>query len=257
MKNIARLSLAIAALAITSAASSAEAQQLPLSFSRRPLTLTARTLRGDVNFAISHLETTVLGVTASSTGVGLSLGAGYGIIDDLEVGATVIPLTLSPSFNYNAPSVYGVYRFVRGNIDVGAQLALTFPIDRDFGMRVGVPVLIHLGDGARLDTGAFLDLSFGDPLGKSLSIPLSFAANINPNLYLGARTGIVLPNFDAFAMPLGVFVGYTIAGGGGNSPLADITAAFDFPLFIATGRNDTVYAGLWTASLNGRIFFNL
>lgn len=261
MKNITRLSVAFAALATLSAAASAQAQdapqRLPLSFSRRPLTLTRSTLRLDAELAIAHLETTFLGVTASSNSVGLGLGAGFGITEDLEVGATVIPLTLSPDFKYNAPSVYGTYRFLRGDVEVGARLALTLPIDRDFGVSVGVPVLLHLGDAARLDTGAFLDFTFSDPLGKQLRIPVAFTASINPNLFLGARTGFVFPNFDSLGMPLGVYVGYTLAGGDGATPLADITAAFDFPLFLTSGSGDTIHTGLWTASLNGRIFFNL
>ncbi len=255
MKNITCLSVAFAALAVVSAASSAQAQQtqLPLPFARRPLTLTARTLRADVDFSVSQIS---LGI-ATATRVGLNLGAGFGITEDLEVGATVIPLTLSPSFSYNDPSIYGVYRFVRGNVDVGARLDVSFPVNGNFGLRAGVPVLFHLGDTMRLDTGAFLELSFSDPLGKGLSIPVSFAANLNPNLFLGARTGVLLPNFDSFAMPLGVFVGYTIANGAGASPLADITASFDFPLFLATGRNDAIYADFWVVNLSGRIYFNL
>lgn len=259
MKNITWLSVAFASLAVVSAASSAQAQQtqLPLPFARRPLTLTARTLRADADFSVSQVSVSFLGATASSTVVGLRLGAGFGITDDLEVGATLIPLTLSPEFNYNAPSIYGAYRFVRGDIDVGARLDLVFPVNGDFGLRAGVPVLFHLGEGARLDTGAFIELSFGDTLGKALSIPVAFTANLNPNLFLGARTGLLLPNFDSLGMPLGVYAGYTIANGAGASPLADITASFDFPLFFATGRNDAIFADYWVAGLNGRIFFNL
>lgn len=263
MKHITRLSVAFAALATLSAASGAQAQEvpapqrLPPSFSRRPLTLTRGTLRLDAELAIAHFETSFLGVTASSNSVGLGLGAGFGITEDLEVGATVLPLTLSPDFKYNAPSVYGTYRFLRGDVEVGARLALTLPIDRDFGVSVGVPVLLHIGETARLDTGAFVDLTFSDPLGKQLRIPVAFTASINPNLFVGARTGFVFPNFDSFGMPLGVYLGYTLATGDGAAPLADITAAFDFPLFLRTGGGDAIYTGLWTASLNGRIFFNL
>jgi hypothetical protein len=257
VKPIARLSLALAALALVSAASAVQAQQLPLPLARRPLTLTRNTLRADADLTLAHLQISLLGGTGSSNALGLSLGAGYGITDDLEVGATVIPLTLSPDFAYNAPSVYGTYRFLHGDVDVGAQLALTLPIDRDFGLGVGVPVLFHLGEAARLDTGAFLGLTFGDALGKGLTIPIAFTYNLNPNLFLGARTGVLLPNFDDFAMPLGAFVGYTLAGGAGNTPLADITASFDFPFFVTPSGADAISTGLWTASLNGRIFFNL
>jgi len=263
MKRMTRLSIALAALATVSAASSAQAQQvapaqqLPLSFARRPLTLTRNTLRVDAEFVISHTEVTFLGTTSSSTGVGLSAGAGFGITEDLEVGATVLPLTLSPDFQYNRPSVYGTYRFLRGDVEVGARLALSLPINGDFGINVGVPVLLHLGDTMRLDTGVFLQLTTSDPLGKSLNIPLAFTANINPNLFIGARTGLLFPDFDGLMMPLGAYVGYTIAGGDGSTPLADITGAFDFPFFLRSSGGDAIYTGLWTASLNGRIFFNL
>lgn len=254
MKPFARLSLALAALALASAA---QAQQLPLPLARRPLTLTRNTLRADANLALAHLDISPLGSPASSSSLGLALGGAYGITDDLEVGATVIPLTLTPDFAFNAPSVYGVYRFVRGAVDVGAQLALTLPIDREFGLGVGVPVLFHLGETARLDTGAFLGLTFGDPLGKGLTVPIAFTFNLNDHLFVGARTGILLPDFDAFAMPLGLSVGYTLAAAPNHAPLADLTAGFDFPLFLTPSGDDAISTALWTASLNGRLFLNL
>jgi hypothetical protein len=256
MKRATRFSLSLAALAAVSAASAVQAQQLPLPLARRPLTLTRGTLRADAALSIAHLQASVLGLTAASTSVGLALGAGFGVTEDIEFGATVIPLTLAPAFDFQAPTFYGAYRFLTGDVEVGVQFALTLPINRDFALGAGVPVLFHLGQTARLDTGAFLGLTFGDSLGKALNFPIAFTANLGPHLFVGARTGVLLPNFDRFAMPLGVYVGCTLAAGGGASPLADLTAGFDFPRFVSTSGADPIDTGLWTASVNGRVFIN-
>ncbi|MBW1880341.1 MAG: hypothetical protein JRJ84_18425 [Deltaproteobacteria bacterium] len=175
---------------------------LPLPFSERPLTLTEGTIRGDAAFTIAHFSVSVPGVgTLSETAVGLALGGGYGITDDLEVGASVIPLTLSPDVTYGDPSIYGIYRFLADTAEIGGSLALTVPIDGDFTATPGLPVLLHLGDthgGYTLEgqgDGPLADivLSFGFPAllmpasGGDVLITELWVLSIGGSVYIGTR----------------------------------------------------------------------
>jgi hypothetical protein len=191
--------------------------------------------------------------------VGLNGGAGYGITDDLEAGATVLPLVLSPDFAYGNPTVYGRFRFLRGDFEMGGELSAVIPVRGSFGLNVGLPMLLHIGEVGRLDTGVALGLVFGDPLGKTLAVPVAYSHNINPNIFFGARTGFVVPEFkfDALTVPLGVFGGYTLAGAGGNTPALDAFLGFDFPAFLTPGGASAVNANIFTISAGIRYFLAL
>jgi hypothetical protein len=153
-------------------------------------------------------------------GVTLTLGAGFGITDDFEVGALVIPLLLSPEVDFGNPQIYAMYRFVPGEVEVGARVDFSIPVQdgSDATLRVGVPVRFHLAPAtAVLDTGGFLVIQFADPdavLG--LSIPANFTFNITPNIFAQLNTGFTIGTFDAagdsIIIPLG-FGGMTSSGG--------------------------------------------
>ncbi len=66
----------------------------------------------------------------ADTAVSLGLGAAYGIIDGLEVGALVLPLHFAPSGvdAYGNPEAYVRYRFMTGNVEVGVQAGAQFPV---------------------------------------------------------------------------------------------------------------------------------
>ncbi|MBW2258544.1 MAG: hypothetical protein JRI25_28690 [Deltaproteobacteria bacterium] len=230
---------------------------LPLPYSERPLTLTEGTIRGDAAFTIMRFSVSVPGVgTLSETAVGLALGGGYGIMDDLEVGASVIPLTLSPDVTYGDPTIYGIYRFLADTAEIGGSLALTVPIDGDFVATPGLPVLLHLGDTMRLDTGVFLPFQFADRFIASLNLPATFSYNVTPNLFVGGASGILIPdfNFDFLTLPLSVHGGYTLEGQGGG-PLADFALSFGFPaLLMPASGGDVLITELWVLSIGGSVY---
>lgn len=160
----------------------------------------------------------------------LNLGGSYSILDQLDVGALVLLLELDPEVELQDPVLWVRYRAVDGDAEVAVQALAVIPIEGSFWMEVGAPVRFR-GD-LRIDTGGYL--SFDDSGNFSLRVPGTIAANVTPNVFLGGRTAIVVPDLDFgdTLMPLEAFVGYTLAGGG---PTVDFTLLFGFPAFLAFG----------------------
>lgn len=235
-----------------SSLASAQNRTLPLEFSRRPVTNTAGLLRLDADLTINTLN---LGILGSARTVGLSLGGGYGISSDFELGAVVLPMQLSPDFDYGQPQIYGRYRVARGDFELALDARVFIPTSGNFGLQIGAPLLLHLGDHARFDTGAFLDFVFPkDDTYYQLRIPLQFSFNLSSQFALFVRSGLLLPRFKNLTLPLGFGGLFTIPGSRGE-PLVDLIAAFDFPAFASVGGDSSgVVTELWTATLSARIY---
>ena len=197
------------------------------------------------------------GAAGSDTYVSLGVGAAYGIIDGLEVGALVLPLQFAPDGvdAYQNPEAYVRYRFLTGNVEVGAQVGAQVPVvdGSDFGLSFGLPVLVRLGTMGRLDTGAEVELQFADPdMIASLDIPLALNFSVTENILVGGRTGFYLYDFDFdfYSIKLGVQGGYTIQKG-----IADITAWFQFPNFLSgKGVGDGISADAWEVGVGGNFY---
>jgi hypothetical protein len=223
-----------------------------VSFVERPLTLTAGAIRIDGDLPISRFSVSFAGSSVSETFIGLGLGGAYAISDDLEVSAT-LPLSLSPDFDLGDPQLGATYRFVKGSTELGARVAVNLPVQGDFGLNAGLPVLLRLGGKLRLDTGAFLGLAFADSTVTTLSVPASFAFQLMPDLALNATTGLVLPDLDPDkgALPLAVGAFYTLAKG--STPYVDVGATFALPAFLGFGGGG-VNTDLWSLTVSGRLF---
>jgi hypothetical protein len=218
--------------------------RLPVSFVERGLTLPKMILAPEVDFGVGRL--------GGSTIVNLTALAQFSVLDDLTVRATVAPLQLSPTFYYGnidnpGPTVGATYRFLRGDVEIGASA--------DLGVRTyvvtglyfdpGLPVHIHFGTRARLDTGVFLPVQTvpGIPTGNitevGVNVPVRFAVDIIEPLHVGVSTGFQtafnppkpLTVGDTVGVPLGVFGGYAIAGAKG--PIVDIDPFFSWFQFIS------------------------
>jgi hypothetical protein len=243
-------------LAVTAGSAAAQAETAgggySVSFVERPLTLTAGALRLDGDFNLTRLSIDAGGLDVSETFLGLNLGGAYAINADLEVFAT-LPLALSPDADIGDPRLGATYRLLRGATELGGRVTLALPVQGDFGVELGVPVLLRLGDKARLDTGAFLGLTFGDTLGKGLLVPAAFSFQLMPELVLGAGTALNLPDFDLdrAVMPLSLGATYTLANG--SSPFVDIGLTFSLPAFLGLGGGD-ISTDLWTVVVSGRLF---
>lgn len=239
----------------------------PLVIPRGQLTIIAgpHPIIGGGGFTIDHF-----GVNTSSPltisvdpAYEFAVGASYGVIDNLEVGAIAIPLLLSPDFKYLNPSLFGVYRILSGQFELGAALTATIPVQSgtDFGLGLGVPMAYHLSDTMRLNTGVNLSFSFGDPMQTGLSIPVGLTVNVANNVFVGARTGITadLKHFgDTIALPLVLQGGYTLANAS-NGPTADLMVQFGFPGFLSLGAEDPVsklQTAYWQLTFGANIHLN-
>lgn len=235
----------------------------PVNNALRPLTMSAGLLRIDAGFGFAKFCTdTGLGTFCSDTSVALSVGAGYGITDDFEVGATVLPLQLSPDFDFGDPSIYGQYRFVTGAVEVGARADIWFPVQGPFRAQLGVPIWFRVSPLVALRTGAFLTFIDVRRVGLRVGLSAPFTAIINAteSLWFGIDTGIAFALTDpgpgdTFVMPLGFQVGYAIPGATG-APLVDLIGSFGFPLFIQSGGGDAIFVDLWTVGLAARIYID-
>lgn len=222
------------------AAPAASGGRYPVKYAARPLTLSAMTLRAEGDILFPKFV---------DFGVGLGVGAAFGVTNELEVGVTILPLTLSPDAGFGDIPLYGRFTFLKGNFELGAQLGLTIPTSTDFGLEPGVVGALHAGNG-RLDFGVLLDLSFSDPLGKQLNIPVVGSWNFSDNFYGQIRTGIQLPDFDALNVPLGVGAFYTIAKG--DVPMLDVGATFDWPFYLNSAAADALTFDIFTIGLSAR-----
>lgn len=156
----------------------------------------------------------------------LGIGAAYGILDELEVGALLAPVIMAPDGDFGDMAVYGRYAFLRTEaFELGAQLALSLPTGtEDFGIGVGLPFSVRLVERLRIEGGVEFEALVGpgdDWL--SLDIPLAVSYNVLDPLFVGAQTGILIPDFDGVIWPIGPFVGYTLAL---DSAALDFTGAF-------------------------------
>lgn len=246
IKRILLLSATAAGMTF-SAAASAEDDGYPLVYGQRPIVLTKGLSQIEAAFNFTKLD-------ISDVRIGLNASFDYGILDNLTAGVLAMPLSLSPESDYGNPSVYGTYRFLEGAFDLGAHLRLNLPVNSgDFSMGVGAVGRFFLNDAAFVNVGALLGVTFGDATSLGLSIPVELGISFTRNIFFSVDTGFTYVNFDtdAWAVPLGVGVGYSLEGVQG-SPMLDLYLKFG--LTNAIGSSGAFEDLSWQALLGGRFY---
>ncbi len=181
----------------------------------------------------------------------LGVGLAYGATDDIEVGGLLLPLRLDPDTTVDDLELYGRFRFLRGDFEMGAQATLQLPAETEFGLGLGLPMLAHATPRMRIDTGFELEMLFWEPdTVVNLDIPLAFTWNVGRAGFLGPRTGIYVWDMDALLIPAGVHGGVVVAKGH-----LDVGGWFLWPGFIGTERDDPFDARTFEVGfgLNGKI----
>ena len=284
------------ALVLAPGSAGAADSEYPLSFVERPLTLPRLTLAPELELDLNRLGVSVLSATGVATAdavlAGMQVGATFGVTDNLEVGALVLPLQFTNPVGYGGlfvgeeksgnPGVFATYRFLRlRGVDLGARL-LVQVLTPQPGLGAGVliepsaPLLLHIGRIARLDA------EVGIPIGVrggtttrvgtttvqtsssgfvGLDVPVRLAVDIVEPFHVGASTGVHVDDFghpgESTSIPLGVFAGYAI---GGRRPLVDVDAFFSFVDFFTPGGGpfgDRLNGGLFITgvSAKGYVYF--
>lgn len=169
--------------------------------------------------------------------VWLGAGLAYGITDDIELGGLVLPLQVADELDFDDMEAYGRFRFLRRRFEMGAQVTLQIPVETDFALGLGLPMLAHVGRKARIDTGFELEMIFGEEADDgdvfSLDVPFAMTWDIGQRGFLGFRTGLYVWNMEDVVIPAGMHGGVVVANG-----KLDIAPWFMWPVFMATGRED-------------------
>ena len=130
---------------------------------------------------------------------------------------------------------------LRGNIvEVGAEGRLFLPVEQgsEVGILFGVPLLFHLGEVARIDTGLYVPVVFESPVDASLSAPVDVWFQATRKLWLGPMTGFVYDFTSRHAdVPLGLGLGYQVVRN------VDLKAEFLFPALNDTQGAQTFGVG--------------
>jgi hypothetical protein len=260
-----------------------------VALSQRPLTLPRGALRPDVGFDVRRFV-----VFSPVHIIGITAGAGFGVTDDLEVGGTLVPLYIDPEGDvgdrayFGNMTLHGMYRFVRGDVEVAARLDVQVPTasdsdGRNAGLAFGLPVLLRAGRHVRIDTGVQLallfrsDTRFGSRVTSSLGalwemherplatrsisgIPLIVNVMAGDQAYFGLRTGVGIlvldePNLST-VMPLGFHAGGTVPSPRG--PLVDLTARFEWPYFASNAFvGDAITTSWWQVTFAASFYLYL
>ncbi|MBK8171725.1 MAG: hypothetical protein IPK60_15445 [Sandaracinaceae bacterium] len=245
----------------------------PLVTPQGTLTIVASPLnpfRLDGGLSFTHAGTNFSGdlpITLSTpTIVSMNAGVSYAPIDNLEVGAMVLPVQLTNGAGYNNPTLYGVYRFMQGTFEMGGGLALSLPVQSGtkFGVTLALPMYYHMSATTRLETGVLFGMYFSDPMRNSLYLPIGVTTNVTDNIFLGVRTGLQFSDLsnagDTLALPLYLQGGYTVASSSTGGPLLDLVAQFGFPTFLALGASDPVsklQTAYWQLTFGANVYLNM
>ena len=199
----------------------------------------------DGGFAFHRLKLGSDEQTEGSHETWMRAGVAFGLLDNLEMGALFATFRVSPDFKWTDFPVYFTYTWTLDNIDVGARLSFVAPIEGDWSVNPGVPVLIRLRN-ARIDTGLFVPIIFEDSTTAGLHLPVRYTQNLTPAVFVGGLSGLTEPDFDTsndISLMLGALVGYTQVL---DARVLDVTASFvwdDLLLFDAAEGIDAVQTG--------------
>lgn len=257
-------------VALTASAASAQdgPQRYPLAFVDRPLTLPSITLSPDASFDATQLVQDPSAVERTfQTDLALSVGAGFGITDDLELRASVGTIRIAPKFEYLDPRVGVTYRFVGAeqfNLGIRAEAtALVLPGEGGVRLEASLPFLVRLGSSARMDfaPGAPITIQEKKATSFGLNVPFAFAFQIVEPIHIGARTSVQITDFSSpgenLTIPLGFFLGISL---GSERPIVEIDPYFTWTEFAKPGAkfdNDKVSIEKFSAGATARLYLYL
>lgn len=196
-------------------------------FVSRDLTLPGHTAALDIGLGVGHADYGA----GDATGFGMPIDLAYGLRYDLELGVRFGVRfgddgRITRAERYGRPFQTEVYEtsvdtfadpeirlrwgIVRGPVELGLEGRMYVPFNGDFGIQPGLPVALHVGGVARIDTGIYVPILFLDRETETIvSIPFHLWFQVASDLWLGPVTGARHVN-DDWQVPFGFGVGYAI-----------------------------------------------
>lgn len=151
-------------------------------------------------------------------------GVVFGLSPQLEAGALFLTFRATPDFAYSNFPVFITYSWTFDWIDVGAKFSFLTPVEeKQWSLNPGLPLVLRL-DRARVDSGVFVPVLFGDDARIGLNIPVRATFNLTPRWFLAVESGFYEGAWGegpGASSSLGGSVGYTTFVGG---RLVDIAA---------------------------------
>jgi hypothetical protein len=180
-------------------------------FVYRPLTLSRSEWALDFGLGIAHEP------GPSVTGAGVNLELAAGLTSEIQLGfRTGIRIgadgrrTQADSYGrtfetetYDTggetlanPELSLRWALARSTAEVAldTRVYLPFADGSRVGVMIGLPIAIHIGSVARLDTGIYVPIIFTHPVSSVISIPLHLWFQASNHLFLGPLTGIRIYN---------------------------------------------------------------
>jgi hypothetical protein len=231
------------------------------AFVERPLVQPSMLWAFDGALDVTSLPASKPLITAPNLGTRIGVPSVSIIPAGLEVGASVLPLLLSP----HPPALaYGFSGYLlqrllpwprfpvetrsRETVELGLRLQLggeqvlpdfTFP-GLQFAVSGGLPLLLRAAEVLRFDLAPTLVFYAGVERGAFV-LPVTATLQASEHVWLGLTTGYSVPNtahWKTSQIPLGVQLGATIANAFG--PMLDIVMDAGFPRLWNTGHKSVV-----------------
>jgi hypothetical protein len=198
------------------------------SFAQRSLTLPSSAFELGLGLGLGHRS------VADRTGLGINFEIGYGLSSTLELrfrtglrlgeSARVVNADYfgrpveTETYNLGNDSVANPqlglrFLLARGrSVELALDAHAILPLDGYFGLLVGLPIALSLGERLRLDTGIFLPVVFAEPETRvDISVPFHLWIKVNPGLFLGPMTGVYFYDGGGRSVPFGFGVGSSLS----------------------------------------------
>jgi hypothetical protein len=183
-----------------------------------PSTMPVRAVDRPVTLLEDHfgLEPDLYVTRAGETAVvGIFLGAGYGVSNDMEVGLNLIRLTLSedPSSGIDAPSGYITYRLLDSQLELAVKGEVEVPVNDAIDFAASVPMRLHVGSllAVNLEPGVFGAIA--SPAQYGVRVPAEVRIQTTDHLTIDALAKFSVPNLrtsSAALLQFGGRIAYTL-----------------------------------------------
>lgn len=231
------VALALALAPSLAAAQATPTERLPRALRLRPITLPAGVLTLDGSLSLHGIE-----APSRALATGLTLGASWGLRDDVELTITALAVSLSPRIAWGLDDPNGRtedlgatmrWRLLRGTAQMAFTLGATVRAVDDlvFGVDLGVLGQLALPTG-RIDVSLRARIESGAPVRAAFAAPIRYAHQWTPSFALWLSTGLTLRDGgDDLRLPAGLGAQFTTATVRG-APAVDVSVSVDFDRLV-------------------------